>query len=642
MVDKVLRIALVGNPNVGKSVVFGRLTGHYAVVSNYPGTTVDVSRGTVEFHGKRFEVIDTPGTISLLPSSEDEQVSRDILFSSADIIVQIADAKNLVRSLLLSSELMELGLPMVLVLNMADEAKERGIKIDRESLSRELGISVVETIATTGFGINELKKKIVSAKVPNSPKIFSSDVEHSISSICPQNSVQKVCKPIATQLLAGQNDAIKYFENDNIKVVEKSVEKLNKEVPVAEFSYELFKSRNDFALSVVSRVQQNTKSPASSFLSKVGSLSMSPIFGYFIVFLVLFIMYKFVGQFGAGFLVNLLEKKVFAVYVNPFFIDLINALTIPQIIKDLFIGKFGIITMALTYAFAIIMPIVATFFLFFGVLEDSGYLPRLSLMLDKLMKFVGLNGKAVLPMMLGLGCGTMATLTSRILETKRERFLVILLLALGVPCSAQLGVVLGLLAGLSFKVTAIWFMSVFSSLVFVGILANKLVPGKPSPFILEVPPLRMPMISNILIKVYMRMLWYLKEAVPLFILGTVILFTLDKIGALLVLQKIASPVIVGFLGLPAETTGNFIMGFLRRDYGAAGFFIMAKNGLLSHAQIAVSAVIITLFLPCIAQFFVTVREKGWRLALTIMLFVFTYAILFGGALNFAIKLLKIL
>ena len=639
MADKVIRIALVGNTNVGKSVVFGRLTGSYAVVSNYPGTTVDVSRGTLELHGKYFEVIDTPGTISLLPSSEDEQVSRDILFSSADIIVQIADAKNLVRSLLLSSELMELGLPMVLVLNMADEAKDRGIRIDRDLLSKELGISVVETVATTGFGISELKKKIVSAKVPISPKIFSSNIEHGISSICDKDSDQKACKPIATQLLAGQSDAIKYFNNDNLKVVAESVEKLNKEVPAAEFSYELFKARNDFALSIVSRVQQNIKSPASSFLSKVGSLSMSPYFGYFIVFFVLFVMYKFVGQFGAGFLVNLLEKKVFAVYVNPFFINLINYLSLPQIIKDLFIGKFGIITMALTYAFAIIMPIVATFFLFFGVLEDSGYLPRLSLMLDKLMKFVGLNGKAVLPMMLGLGCGTMATLTSRILETKRERFLVILLLALGVPCSAQLGVVLGLLAGLSFKVTAIWFMSVFSSLVFVGLLANKLVPGKPSPFILEVPPLRMPMISNILIKVYMRMLWYLKEAVPLFILGTVILFTLDKIGALLVLQKLASPVIVGFLGLPAETTGNFIMGFLRRDYGAAGFFIMAKNGLLTHTQIVVSAVIITLFLPCIAQFFVTVREKGWKMALSIMLFVFAYAITFGGALNFALKLL---
>jgi Fe2+ transport system protein B len=263
-------------------------------------------------------------------------------------------------------------------------------------------------------------------------------------------------------------------------------------------------------------------------------------------------------------------------------------------------------------------------------------------MLDRVFRGFGLNGKAVLPMVLGLGCGTMAVLGSRVLETRKERLLVILLLSLTIPCSAQLGVVLGMLAGLSAKVSILWMLSIFGSIFVVGSILKRIVPGEESPFVLEIPPLRRPSLENILQKVKMRIEWYLKEAVPLFILGTAILFVADRTGVIVYVEKALSPFIVTLLGLPAETTKSFIMGFLRRDYGAAGLFVMAKDGLLDPRQILVSVTAITLLVPCIAQCFMVVREQGWKMALGIFIFVSLYAFLFAGLLNYVVGTLRIL
>jgi ferrous iron transport protein B len=254
---------------------------------------------------------------------------------------------------------------------------------------------------------------------------------------------------------------------------------------------------------------------------------------------------------------------------------------------------------------------------------------------------MGLNGKAVLPMILGLGCDTMATLTTRILETKKERILVTLLLALGVPCSAQLGVILGLVAGLSGLATTIWLGTIVVVMLLVGYFASKVVPGEPSDFVLELPPIRVPQFANILIKTMARVEWYLKEAVPLFILGTFILFVGHKVGALEYLQKVTDPVVVGFLGLPSKAAEAFVIGFLRRDYGAAGLFTLAKDGLMDPVQIVVSLVVITLFVPCIANFFMMVKERGTRAALVMVAFIFPFAFAVGGILNWVLRTTKV-
>jgi ferrous iron transport protein B len=284
-----------------------------------------------------------------------------------------------------------------------------------------------------------------------------------------------------------------------------------------------------------------------------------------------------------------------------------------------------------------VLPVVITFFLFFGVLEDSGYLPRLAVMLNRVFKKMGLNGKAVLPMVLGLGCDTMATLTTRILETKKEATIVTLLLALGVPCSAQLGVILAMLGSLSIAATSLWLCVTIGTIFLVGWAASKVVPGDAGDFILEIPPIRVPKLSNIMIKVLARTEWYLKEAVPLFIIGTLLLYVLDKLNLLVKIQNVMSPLIVYGLGLPAEATNAFLIGFLRRDYGAAGLYKMQTAHLLNPVQTVVALTVITLFIPCVANFLVMLKERGTKMGLMISAFIMTYAFGMGWAMNFILK-----
>ncbi|MFZ2491518.1 MAG: nucleoside recognition domain-containing protein, partial [Thermoanaerobaculia bacterium] len=393
----------------------------------------------------------------------------------------------------------------------------------------------------------------------------------------------------------------------------------------------------------------------------LGRYSMHPVWGVPFLFAVLYLAWLFVGNFGAGTLVDFVETKIFTEHVNVWAIRLADLLApfphvhgieegvltpaygsvgtltgIQQVAKvghDLFVGPFGVITMALTYAIAIVLPVVITFFLFFGALEDSGYLPRLAVMLNRVFRKMGLNGKAVLPMVLGLGCDTMATLTTRILETKKEAVIVTLLLALGVPCSAQLGVIMALLGPLALPATLIWLGVTGATIFLVGFLASKLVPGQAGDFILEIPPVRVPKFSNIAIKVLARTEWYLKEAVPLFIIGTLLLFILDATNLLTKLQNGLAPVIVGGLGLPAEAANAFVIGFLRRDYGAAGLFAMQKAGNLDGIQTVVALTTMTLFIPCIANFLVILKERGAKTGMIIATFILVYSFGIGVALN---------
>ncbi|HXI03188.1 MAG TPA: nucleoside recognition domain-containing protein, partial [Candidatus Saccharimonadales bacterium] len=329
-----------------------------------------------------------------------------------------------------------------------------------------------------------------------------------------------------------------------------------------------------------------------------------------------------------------IEVESWSGIINPALHHFLRAYVPGQLIADFLVGPYGLITMGLTYAVAIVLPIIITFFFAFSLLEDSGYLPRLAAMLNRIFRVMGLNGKAVLPMVLGLGCDTMATLTTRILDSRKERLIAIVLLALGVPCSAQLGVILGLLSGLSWMAAAIWAGCVFAVILGVGFLASRLIPGETSDFILEIPPLRVPSAGNILAKTLARVEWYLKEAVPLFLLGTALLFVSDRIGLLAAIERWFQPVVTGFLGLPARASEAFIIGFLRRDFGAAGLYRLAQQGLLTPAQIVVALVTITLFIPCIANFFMIIKERGTRTALMVSAFIFPFAILVGGALHF--------
>ncbi|MBI5643954.1 MAG: ferrous iron transport protein B [Deltaproteobacteria bacterium] len=638
-------LVLVGNPNVGKSVIFGALTGRYATVSNYPGTTVEVSRGMARIGTRRLGVIDSPGVNSLVPMSEDERVTRDILLNEEiGSVLQVMDSKNLRRSLLITLQLLEMGLPITLALNMYDEAGERGITINTEKLSTWMGLHVVPTIATQRWNLDKLHNAFDHRQIPVSIIKYPEFIEDGIGRIealLPKARI--TARSMAIMLLSGDPTLNEWLVKNapdktrDIEDIRSGVQSRFKE-PVGYIINRVRLKTVDAVVGEVVSQEPLGKSKASAVL---GSLSMHPVWGIPILIAVLFLMYEFVGVLGAGVSVDFFESVIFEKIVNPWASRVVEYVLPSGLIHDLIVGQYGIVTMAFTYAIAIVLPIVGFFFIFFSFLEDSGYLPRLAVMVDRIFKLMGLNGKAVLPMVLGLGCDTMATMTTRILETKKERIIVTLLLALGVPCSAQLGVILGMLGAVSLTATLWWAGVVIIVMFIVGLLASKLLPGDASDFILEIPPMRMPQLSNIVLKTLVRVEWYLKEAVPLFIVGTLVLFTLDKTNALRYLEVAGSPIIVNFLNLPVESTQAFIVGFLRRDYGAAGLFALQKNGMLTPVQTVVSLVTMTLFVPCIANFLMMIKERGLQAALLMTLFIFPFAVLVGGILNFILKVLNV-
>jgi len=391
-------------------------------------------------------------------------------------------------------------------------------------------------------------------------------------------------------------------------------------------------ARLEYVDRVVSVVVQEAGGGWRGISSTLGRLTTHPIWGWAILALVLYGLYWFVGVFGAGILVGFMEENLFGQVVNPWTVAWVSQLVPWPVVVDLLVGEYGLWTMGMTYALALIFPIVTTFFLAFGVLEDSGYLPRLAALSNRLFQHMGLNGKAVVPMVLGLGCVTMATLTTRVLETKRERFLVILLLALAIPCSAQLGVVMGILAGVSFSAMMIWSGVVALVLLTIGWLASRLMPGERTQLLVELPPMRWPVLSNVVVKTVARIEWYLKEVVPLFLLGTALLFLLDRTGILNQIIKVGEPLVSGWLGLPPEASAAFLVGFLRRDFGATGLFIMQSQGMLSPMQVVVAMVTITLFIPCIASVLMIAKERSWRTALGMVVLITPLAFLIGGLL----------
>jgi ferrous iron transport protein B len=746
------RIALVGNPNVGKSVLFGLFTGKYVTVSNYPGTTVEVTRGMYAGSNDTIEVVDTPGANSLISHSEDERVARDILLRDEEKrVLQILDAKNIHRGLLITTQLAEMGLPISIGLNMWDETLDRGMSINTDKLQEILGVTLTKTIATQKYGIGALRNSINSVKVPKISIDYGETIENGIKqleALLPEKTTVKK-RALAIMLLSFDEDLEETLEidEDTLDKIHVARDGVQKEYGHP-LSYVITKKRsdyvNDLLKGIVSYREHEAKAGAISrnlfffffmplftffvgykvldlllfmfagpldtggltawilrmagggisvgcysyhlfsreyrsnrkITNILGTLTMHPGLAWPMLIVVLWCIYKIVGQFGAGDCVDFVESKIFGsslemsggfdfkafipftnieyvfTHVNfqgiNYYLGLLcqTFMSSDNFFFQLFLGEeAGLIQVGVTYSIAIILPIVGFFFISFGLMEDSGYLPRLAVMLNRFFKIIGLNGKAVLPMVLGLGCDTMATMTTRILDTKKERVISTLLLALAVPCSAQLGVIAGILGSVSGTHLAIYFFVIFSQMLLVGYLSSKIIKGTGSDFLMEMPPFRRPKLTNILMKTYYRTKWFLKEAVPLFVLGTFILFIITKLGVLTYIQRAAEPVVKHFLGLPVETTQGFILGFLRRDYAVVSIFKAlekdAGSMVIDPNQLIVSLVVVTLFVPCLANFFVMIKERGAKTAFLMLAFILPFSFLIGGILRFVLQIFPI-
>ncbi len=597
------KIVLAGNPNVGKSVFFNALTGMYVDVSNFPGTTVDITHGKYLDHA----VIDTPGVYGVSSFNDEERVARDVILYG-DMILNIVDASHLERDLFLTQQILDMGKPMVIALNMMDDVDRNGFHIDVQRLSELLGVVVIPTVAVSGAGMNDLKEALAQARSGKRMDM----VEDYMAQVLPL-----VDEPSEALLVLEEDENI--LARHHITSAPKVQEKL-------------YTERRHWIDAIVEEVVVQDHRNAR-FKVKLGHWMIQPLTGIPMLLAVLWLMYQAVGVFVAQTIVEFTEGLIMGTY----YINWVTALTAPYLsdqtlLGKLLMGEFGVLTMTPVYVLGLLMPLVVGFYLFLSVMEDSGYLPRVATLVDRLLNGLGLNGRAIIPIILGFGCVTMATITTRILGSKRERFIATMLLGLAIPCSAQMGVIAGLIAPLGTKILVIYVVTIFMVFALTGTLLNKLLKGESTALFIDIPPLRIPRIKNVLRKTWNKSLMFLKEAAPLFALGAVIITLLEVSSLLDGMITFFTPFTRDFLRLDPQVTQAFVMGIIRRDFGAAGLNTLASQGLLSPMQLLVSLVAITLFVPCAAAVIVIFKERSWQESAAIWIGSFVISFLTAGLL----------
>ena len=591
-------VVLVGNPNVGKSVVFAALTGIYVDVSNFPGTTVELTMGRAE--GRNF--IDTPGIYGVSSFNDEERVARDVVIG-ADRVINIVDAVHLERDLFLTLQLIDMGLPMVVGLNMADEARSRGVVIDRDLLEDLLGVPVVELVAVKGEGIVELVSAIDHARVGHAAVGLKDELDLLIGIVDIQAEALMVLE--GDEVVSKKHDLEPGDDRDRI--------------------YQERRVRvDDIAGHVLTETSEGT-----SFSTKLGRAMMHPLTGIPMLGALLWGMYVVLGQWIAGGVVGVMEETLMLGYWEPFIRGVVEAVVaVGSPIYEVLVGEFGVLTMAPTYLIGVILPLVIGFYLLLSLLEDSGYLPTIATLADRSLSAIGLNGRAVIPLILGLGCVTMGTLTTRILGSKRERFIATTLMAIAVPCSAQIAVIVAMMAGVGPVYAVLYGLVLLAVFAVIGTVLDRLAPGTSTDLLIDLPSLRVPRLDNVLRKTTTKVWHFMKEVATFFVIGAALISLLEIFGVLAWIQTAAVPLTVGWLGLPEEAATAFVMGFVRRDFGAAGFFSMA----LTAEQLLVGMVTITLFVPCIASVMVIIKERGIVYMAGLMVASVGMAFLVGGLL----------
>ena len=590
------KLVLVGNPNVGKSVFFNQLTGLYVDVSNFPGTTVDISAGKY----KDYIVMDTPGVYGVSSFNEEETVARDVILG-ADLILNIVDSVHLDRDLFLTKQLIDMGKPVIVALNMMDELQKNGINIDVKMLEELLGVPVIPTAAARKTGMKAVLESLNQARQGNRDSKLADLIKQT------------------AEKTGSEAEALMILEDDEIIADRYGIK-------AAGLRDEIYLERRRSVEDIVNKVLKESNKGAS-FGVLLGRWMLKPVTGIPMLAATLYIMYKIIGIFVAGTVVGFTEGTIMEGLYRPFVISLLSpVLNVSSFIGSVLIGEFGILTMVPVYILGLLLPLIIGFYILMAFLEDSGYLPRIAALVDRMLISLGLNGKAIIPIILGFGCVTMATMTTRILGTKREKIIATILLGLAIPCSAQLGVIMGLVSELDAIYLVIYAATIVAIFVLTGTVLNKVMPGESSKLLIDLPAIRMPMLGNVLRKTFQKTMMFLKEAVPLFIYGAIFITILQYTNVLTYLQYAMSPITENLLRLPPETATAFIMGIIRRDFGAAGL----TSIVMTQQQVLVSLIVMTLFVPCIAAIMVIFKERGTRDALAIWFGSFAVAFVTGG------------
>lgn len=642
-------IALAGNPNVGKSAFFTALTKVYVDVSNYPGTTIEI---TSTLLNDTIKIQDTPGVYGVSSFNDEERVARDIILYS-DAVINIVSAISLERDLFLTKQLIEMGKPIILIINQMDELLSLNFQIDIKLLEKELGIPVFCTTAITGEGIDQVKQAILN----NEERTGNIDpvLKNELIKLLPQ--------------VTNQSEALLLLEGDLTIAERYKIQPQNRR---NEIYARRRKEVNDLILKIINKNGKKNRS-----LTHLSNILINPIYGTIIGLSIGYLfLYQFLGVWIGGYLINITEKQIMSKYYEPlikkataaiFPADIIlkngdhniiftfqngylqeknkynellklekdypktekNYYFSPQdyiekegyktnlnstflsSIGTILSGQYGILTLTVTYLFGLLLPLVIAFYASLAILEDSGYLPRLAVLMDGILIRLGMNGRAIIPLILGLGCVTMASVTTRLLTTKREKIIALTVLGFAIPCSAQLGVIQSLLAK-NGGVTSwlIWISILIAVLLVTGIVMNKFLPGKSTPLLLDLPPLRFPRLKNIYSKTKNKVTFFMLEAIPAFFIAAFIVSVLQVTGILKIIISIFEPISEKLLLLPKEVSISFILGMVRRDFGAFGLTDLT----LTPAQVTVASVVLTLFVPCIATVSVMAKEQSWKVA----------------------------
>ncbi len=547
-----MKILLMGNPNVGKSVIFSRLTGAHVISSNYPGTTVCFTTGNIWLEGVKHEIIDVPGTYTLKPTSKAEEVTVE-MFEKGDVIINIVDATNLERSLYLTTQLLESGLPVIIALNMWDDVNHRGITINIDRLKELLKCSIIPTVAITGEGVKDLVD------------VLSETVKFKNSS--------------------GQTSKGPLTISDNDRWTR---------------------------IGCIINDVQHISHRHHTLLERISDATIKPVTGIPFSILVIGLSFVFIRVFGEG-LINLVLDPLFKRYYAPFILRIVSLVFPSGFIHQILVGEtmqvlesMGLLITGIYVPLVMVLPYTLSFYMVLSLLEDIGYLPRLATLMDTLMHRIGLHGFAIISIILGLGCNVPGALSTRILETKREKFIASTLLGISIPCMAQTAMIIGLVGQYGLIYIFFIYGIIFSWGIFIGILLDRILKGGSPEIFIEIPPYHIPYIGSLMKKLWIRIYAFLNEAIPFVLLGILIINILHFIGILEIFNRFATPILKYGLGLPKEIVSVMIIGFLRKDVAIG----LLKPLNLTKKQLIISCTVLTIYFPCLATFFVLLKEIG--------------------------------
>jgi len=639
-------IIITGLANTGKTTLFNSLTGSYGLVSNYPMTTIEPQLEKYIFQGITYTIADIPGMNGLLANSEEELIFRKIVCETPpDIIIQCIDASRLKQSLYLTSELLYMNIPLVICLTSVDEAARNGKKVDSGLLSRILQIPVLEGSDSGKWGIYDVKEAVAKAEELKIHKIYPEAVENQLEEI--QTLIpefigwKRLCAVLcmmddpyisdsetvgSSSLFFGLSE--EFRKNLNLKKSE-----LLENTP-GKSSVMIMKERGNWVDGIYARVvrnRENHKKP--KFISgRVAYYSRHPVWGF--VFLAIFVAATyFLVVDAAGWIAGLLDNLISVPVVGW-----LNSTISSPFWRDLLIGDYGVLTLGLFNAIITVLPILTVFFLLLGLLEDIGYLPNLSLLLRRSFNKLGLSGKAVMPIILGFGCKTMATMTTRNLKSRKERLIAIFLIAFALPCSAQLSMNMAILGNAGFLAFIIAVVILVLVEISAGAILNRILPNdNRQVFIQELPTFRAPSLAAIAKKTGYRVWWFLKEAIPIFVIAALVIFFIDLTGILDVAKQVLNPLVVQWLGLPIQMVDALILMLARQEAAAGLILRLSQDGMLNFSQSIIAVVVTTMFIPCFANIVAIFKEAGVKAGILMLLALNISTILLGGALNWVLQ-----